>query len=226
MPHKFHFTWLEWQKCLDPWFFTSQEDKIKFLYEPFWWTSLINLHSLCADHTRTSRRAFKSYRSRTMFHFFKKPQKNVDNTLQLKNKKVMNSACMRTCACWLRSPLVLRSALCLLCFYCTISGFYYWCCHPLGDEAQEQEQKTNKNIWKVQWDFAIMKSFISNRILPGGSWHVNKFKHSSRCFFWERFTTFSPLWLDGCPSLESSFRKAEHSLEQLGPLNKFVWSFS
>lgn len=81
--------------------FTSQMDNRKFLYEPFWWTSLINLHSLCADHTRASRRAFKSYRSRTMFHLKKKRKKKHKRMLtthyNLKKKKKSYEQCLLAC---------------------------------------------------------------------------------------------------------------------------------
>lgn len=70
------------------------------------------------------------------------------NKKKKKKEEVMNSACMHTRACWLRSPLVLRSALCPLCFYCTISGFYYRCALPpaRGRGARAKAENKQKHM--------------------------------------------------------------------------------
>lgn len=67
------------------------------------WINLYKTYLPSADNTRTTKGALFNPTSvgiGTSPKLFK-PQKNFDNTLTLKKKKVINSACMHDCARWL-----------------------------------------------------------------------------------------------------------------------------
>lgn len=134
---------------------------------------LYKTYLLSADNTGTSMRALLNPTSVGIVHLFSflNHKRNFDNTLTL--KKVINSACMHNCACWLRSLQILWRAPCPQCFIAQSLALLllYAAIHSwmrCKNRCREQTNKQTKT--KKKSNYFLLKLKVSSQT---GYWHLD-----------------------------------------------------